>query len=195
MPSPNANPTPITPPRVPLVDPRTGFIDRAWYLFFLSLNNAALEVDDNPAAGPDAVSLTASYDAALQELTKNVETIPKSNDFNAEIVKQIEFNQLENFCSDLLSQVQELQKQIDNLQSQPNASINNFYGPVAYVENFVGTEYQTVFILNRIPIGTNSIQIYVNGVYQDKNTYTLVGTTLTFSQAPPYTASIEVLYV
>jgi hypothetical protein len=29
--------TQITPPRVPLTDPRTGYIDRAWYRFFLSL--------------------------------------------------------------------------------------------------------------------------------------------------------------
>ena len=27
----------ITPPRVPLIDPRTGQIDRAWYLFFYNL--------------------------------------------------------------------------------------------------------------------------------------------------------------
>ena len=93
------NVTPITPPRVPLVDPRTGFIDRAWYLFFLSLNNAALEVYDNPAVGPDAVSLTASYDAALQELTQNVDTQQSS------VV--------------LLPQLAEMQKQIDALALLP----------------------------------------------------------------------------
>ena len=47
MPSPNATPTPITPPRVPLIDPRTGLIDRAWYLFFLSLNDIATNVVDD----------------------------------------------------------------------------------------------------------------------------------------------------
>ena len=93
------NVTPITPPRVPLVDPRTGYIDRAWYLFFLSLNNAALEVYDNPAVGPDAVSLTASYDAALQELTQNVDTQQSS------VV--------------LLPQLAEMQKQIDALALLP----------------------------------------------------------------------------
>jgi len=93
------NVTPITPPRVPLVDPRTGFIDRAWYLFFLSLNNAALEVYDNPAVGPDVVSLTASYDAALQELTQNVDTQQSS------VV--------------LLPQLAEMQKQIDALALLP----------------------------------------------------------------------------
>jgi hypothetical protein len=93
------NVTPITPPRVPLVDSRTGFIDRAWYLFFLSLNNAATEVYDNPSVGPDAVSLTASYDASLQELTQNVDT--------------------QQLPMVLLPQLAEMQKQIDALALLP----------------------------------------------------------------------------
>jgi hypothetical protein len=93
------NVTPITPPRVPLVDPRTGYIDRAWYLFFLSLNNAATEVYDNPSVGPDAVSLTASYDAELQELTQNVDT--------------------QQSPIALLPQLAEMQKQIDALALLP----------------------------------------------------------------------------
>lgn len=34
-----ANGATITPPRVPLIDPRSGQIDRAWYLFFFNLFN------------------------------------------------------------------------------------------------------------------------------------------------------------
>jgi hypothetical protein len=60
-------------------------------------------------------------------------------------------------------------------------------------QNFTGTGSQTAFTLSSTP--TSSVQIYINGVYQQKNTYTVSGTTLTFSAAPPYTASIEVLYV
>jgi hypothetical protein len=61
------------------------------------------------------------------------------------------------------------------------------------VQNFTGTGSQTAFILSTTP--TSSIQVYINGVYQQKNTYTIAGTTLTFSTAPPVTSSIEVLYV
>jgi len=63
------------------------------------------------------------------------------------------------------------------------------------VENFTGTGSQTVFTLANAPVSENTTQVYINGVYQQKNTYTVAGTTLTFSTAPPYTASIEVLYV
>ena len=63
------------------------------------------------------------------------------------------------------------------------------------VENFTGTGSQTVFTLANAPFNENTTQVYINGVYQQKNTYTVAGTTLTFSTAPPYTSSIEVLYV
>lgn len=78
MPSPNATPTPITPPRVPLIDPRTGLIDRAWYLFFLSLNQIATNIVDDGDLGSSAESLIASYDAALQSVNQELQTLPAS---------------------------------------------------------------------------------------------------------------------
>ena len=36
--------------------------------------------------------------------------------------------------------------------------------------------------------------IYINGVYQNRNTYTVTSGTMTFSQAPPITSIIEVVY-
>ena len=118
MPSPNATPTPITPPRVPLVDPRTGMIDRAWYLFFLSLNNIATSVVDGDL-GPDVMSLLASYDAALQALAQNVETQPLPVDLSAELAKQIQEAGLTDQSSALLSQIAEMQKQLEALSLLP----------------------------------------------------------------------------
>ena len=69
----NATPTPITPPRVPLIDQRTGLIDRAWYMFFLSLFQAA-QIGEDPA--PNASSLIASYDAALAAVAQEAQTLP-----------------------------------------------------------------------------------------------------------------------
>jgi hypothetical protein len=62
------------------------------------------------------------------------------------------------------------------------------------IQNFTGTGSQTVFTFASAPFNENTTQVYINGVYQQKNTYTVVGTTLTFSTAPPLTSSIEVLY-
>ena len=68
--------TPITPPRVPLVDERTGLIDRSWYMFFLSLFDAATQVYNADEAAPNASSLVASYDAAIRALANDVQTTP-----------------------------------------------------------------------------------------------------------------------
>jgi hypothetical protein len=103
---------------VPLIDPRTGLIDRAWYLFFLSLLNAATIVDEG-GLGTDTVSLIASYDAALQALAQEVETQPPPVDLSAELIKQIEAAGLIDCCSALVSQVAEMQKQLEALNLLP----------------------------------------------------------------------------
>jgi len=62
------------------------------------------------------------------------------------------------------------------------------------VQNFTGTGSQIVFTLSAASAGENFTFVYINGVYQQKNTYTISGTTLTFSTAPPFTSSIEVMF-
>jgi len=118
------NITPITPPRVPLIDPRTKLIDRAWYMFFLSLVNAATVVDDGDL-GPSAESLIASYDAALQMLAQDVGIQPSVNDLVSQVAeqqKQLEAFGLSDNTSSLVSQVAEMGKQIEALELQPIAT-------------------------------------------------------------------------
>ena len=62
------------------------------------------------------------------------------------------------------------------------------------VQNFTGTGSQTIFTLSSPSLGENFTFVYINGVYQQKNTYTVSSTTLTFSEAPPFTSSIEVMF-
>lgn len=112
MPSPNATPTPITPPRVPLIDPRTGLIDRAWYLFFLSLNQIATNVVDD-VVGPDAESLIASYDAALRSVNQELQTLPPAIDYSEDILKIRHEGNLQPS-----SEVGELQAQINDVKQE-----------------------------------------------------------------------------
>ena len=119
MPSPNATPTPITPPRVPLIDPRTGYIDRAWYLFFLSLNNVATGVIDDSGLTFSSESIIASYEAALLSVNQELQTLPPTVDSSAELIKQIEAAGLVDCCSALMSQTAEMQKQIEALTVLP----------------------------------------------------------------------------
>ena len=62
------------------------------------------------------------------------------------------------------------------------------------VQNFTGTGSQTIFTLSSSSLGENFTFVYINGVYQNKNTYAISGTTLTFSEAPPFTSKIEVMF-
>lgn len=61
-------------------------------------------------------------------------------------------------------------------------------------QNFTGDGVTVAFTLSAAPNSENSTFVYVNGVYQQKNTYSVSGTTLTFSQAPPTTSTIEVMF-
>jgi hypothetical protein len=116
---------------VPLVDPRTGLISRAWYLFFLSLNDIATGVVDDVNLGVDSISLIASYDQALQTLTQEVETQPPTADLSAELIKQIQEANLVDCCSALVSQTAEMQKQIEALQVQPIVDVGVINASIA----------------------------------------------------------------
>ena len=60
--------------------------------------------------------------------------------------------------------------------------------------NFAGNSSQTTFTLPSTPISKNSTNVYINGVYQQKNTYSVSGVTLLFSEAPPINSTIEVAF-
>lgn len=62
------------------------------------------------------------------------------------------------------------------------------------VVNYTGDGATTLFTLPSAPISENFINVFINGVYQFKNTFAVSGVSLTFSEAPPVTSKIEVEY-
>ena len=77
MNQPDATPTPITPPWVPLINQTTGQIEQAWYMFLLSLFRAVQTIEEQKV-GPDANSGLASLQNILQQLAQQVNTLPSS---------------------------------------------------------------------------------------------------------------------
>jgi TolA-binding protein len=66
-------------------------------------------------------------------------------------------------------------------------------GKTHLVDTFDGDGSTTAFTLSLDPVSENNTMVYVGGVYQPKGTYSVSGTTLTFSEAPPSaTGNIEV---
>ena len=67
-------------------------------------------------------------------------------------------------------------------------------GKTTKVDTFNGDGSDTTFTLSIDPVTENNTQVYISGVYQPKGTYSISGTTLTFSEAPPSgTGNIEVV--
>jgi hypothetical protein len=64
------------------------------------------------------------------------------------------------------------------------------------IQNFNGDNSTTAFTLAASPTSEDNLQVYINGVYQNKNTFSLSGVTLSFSEAPPLgTSNIEVVAI
>lgn len=59
-------------------------------------------------------------------------------------------------------------------------------------DTFTGTGSQTVFTLSSAAGSKNNCQIFIDGVYQEKASFSINSTTLTFTEAPPNNSSIEV---
>jgi hypothetical protein len=75
--------------------------------------------------------------------------------------------------------------------------IGNIPTTVAFlVDTFSGNGSTTAFTLSQAPANTSSILVAVSGVVQDPSTYSVSGTTLTFSGAPPSgTSNISVRFL
>ncbi len=66
-------------------------------------------------------------------------------------------------------------------------------GSNVILNSFTGDGSDTTFTLSTAPQSENNTQVYLDGVYQNKTTYSVSGTTLTFDAAPANTVAIEVM--
>jgi hypothetical protein len=78
---------------------------------------------------------------------------------------------------------------LDSKGSVVYTSLNdNLSGNGFVASNATGNGVQTIFAVSSVPSA-----IFINGVYQNQNTYTVSGGNVTFSQAPPFNSVIEFL--
>jgi hypothetical protein len=66
---------------------------------------------------------------------------------------------------------------------------DNAFGSGAVASNATGTGSQTIFSVTSAPLA-----IYINGVYQNQNTYAFANGNVTFTEAPPFTSIIEFVF-
>ena len=75
-----------------------------------------------------------------------------------------------------------------------HVSGSDFSGVNSGLNSFTGNGSTTAYTLTQNPGHENNTMVYLNGVYQEKDTYSVVGTTLTFATAPANGESIEIMY-
>ena len=61
------------------------------------------------------------------------------------------------------------------------------------IDLMTGDGSDTTLTLSIIPVSENNTQVFIDGVYQNKDTYSISGSTLTFSTAPPNGSAVEVM--
>ena len=145
------NITNITPPRVPLMDPRNGLISREWYLFFLSLFNQT---------GGSAVSL------------EDVQKGPPSQDVDISgLLAQASLNA--ESSSALLSQYAALSNDVQALAlgpadtpQLPRLRYGSFYDTTDQTAAVINTAYGMTFnstdLSAGVTIGTPTSRVYVD---------------------------------
>ena len=83
----------------------------------------------------------------------------------------------------------------NSVTGAPEAStLSVLYDSAAYTPyNFTGDGSTVAFTLGSTPNSENNTQVYIDGVYQQKDGYNVSGAVLTFSVAPPNLSTIEVM--
>ena len=61
------------------------------------------------------------------------------------------------------------------------------------IDSMTGDGSDTTLTLTIAPVNENNTQVFIDGVYQSKSNYSISGTTLTFSTAPPNGSAVEVM--
>lgn len=83
---------------------------------------------------------------------------------------------------------------VDEMRAYTPAGWKSTVNYAATVQRFSGDGSTAAFNLSAAPLGENNTQVYISGIYQQKNTYDVSDATITFGSAPPVgTDNIEVV--
>lgn len=170
MATPSATPTPITPPRVPFFDERSGLIARPWYIFFLSLFNAA-QAGEDWAKAPQASDTSGEIAKAAQEA--QLAALLRTETGNA-----VQDAQLAAMVSGLQSDVAELRTSVQGLEVAPprrefkRSRYAQFYDTTTQTAAAINTAYAITFTTTDLSNGvqlrspsTSEVEVDTEGIY------------------------------
>ena len=73
------------------------------------------------------------------------------------------------------------------------SALNNIQGANVVKATMTGDNSDTTLALGVTPISENAVQVYFDGVYQNKDSFSISGETLTFGVAPPTGVAVEAI--
>lgn len=146
----------------------------------------------DPLSGGKIYTYAAGTTTPLQTYTSSTGGTPHSNPIILDAAGKVPGGEIWVLYSSLYKFVVKTSADVllntyDDLGSSYNASPG--------ISRFTGDGITLIFTLSFPPASTNTTSVFINGVYQQKNTYSVASATLTFSEAPPNTSTIEVVYV
>jgi hypothetical protein len=77
------------------------------------------------------------------------------------------------------------------VQQVDTKDINAYYTVDSFTQGSAGT--QTTFVLSAAPVSRTIVQVFIDGIYQQKENYNISNTNLVFTTAPPANSEIEVV--
>ena len=162
------NITNITPPRVPLMDPRNGLISREWYLFFLSLFNqtggSAVSLED-VQKGPPTQDLDISAIASAVQLSSGI--LPSDLGPVLTALQALDVSQQAPFDpTNLQNSIQALELGPANTPQLPRLRYGSFYDTTDQTAAVINTAYGMTFnstdLSAGVTIGTPTSRVYVD---------------------------------
>jgi hypothetical protein len=159
---------------------------------FAGVGAQLLDNSGNPLSGGKLYTYEAGTSTPLTSYTSSTGSVPHSNPIILDAAGRVPGGEI------WLSYVNLYKFVVRTATDVLIATYDNVGGSFngsSLVSNFTGTGSQLAFTLPSSPTSEANTQVFINGVYQQKNTYSIAGSTLTFSAAPPVTSSIEVNYV
>jgi hypothetical protein len=122
-----------------------------------------------------------------------------SQQLDEKIARSIKFDQFDTYTTATLPAAADRADKIIRFDVDGElgvASAADFFGNAVLGANYVtntatGTGSQVAFGLTVSPGSKNNVQVYIDGVYQNKASFSISAATITFSEAPPLNSAIE----
>ena len=167
------NPTALTPPRVALIDERSGAISREWYRFFLSLLTATQLNQQETELAPNANSLLASYDAVFGDAVQGLASQPSSASVDDIAAIQTQLQALQSQIAEATAgDIGVLQSGLQALALAPppkefiSPRYGSFYDTTdqtaALINTAYGMTFNTTELSYGVTIGSPTSRVYVD---------------------------------